>query len=171
MNPPRPVFPPPSPAPPVFGANTNNMPFIFQSPMLHTSHPPPWSPPPACSSAKPIPQPEVTDVDMSETSPLKQDDPVKSSEEDANRAISLGGIRRVFRSRHAKAKSRNLARMEDECSDGDSQSDIEDDRIVRAKSPVTRTLSNHYTLNMPSPPAPKSELPYVLSGLVLLSST
>jgi len=107
---------------------------------------------------------------MSEPSPPKQEDPAKSSDEDSNRAISIGGMRRVFRSRYARAKSRNRARTEDEGSDDeDNESDTDDKRVVRAKSPITQTTSNHYTLNMPSPSAHKSELPYLLSGYLQFS--
>lgn len=163
MNPPRPAFPPNAPLTPSFGTNTN-VPFIFQSPAPQTQHPPPWVPPPAQSSPTKAYQSlaaEVQDVDMSEISPAPKPEP---SEEDLSRAVSLGGMRRVFRSRHERAKSKSRARVEEESSDeGESESDT-DRRVTRSKSVGPQTMSNHYTLNMPSPPPPKSELPYVLSG-------
>jgi hypothetical protein len=105
---------------------------------------------------------------MSEPSPPKKDNS-KASEEEPNRAVSTGGMRRVFRSRHTKARSKSRARIEDDYSnDESSESDSHDDHrvVARAKSAVAPNLSNHYTLNMPSAPAERSELPYVLSGFV-----
>lgn len=166
MNPPRPAFPPNTPLTPSFGTNTN-VPFIFQSPIPQSQHPPPWVPPPPqpspTKSFQPL-EPEVQDVDMSEISPAPKLEP---SEEDLSRAVSLGGMRRVFRSRHERAKSKGRARVEEDVSeDGESESDT-DRRVTRSKSVGPQTMSNHYTLNMPSPAPPKSELPYVLSGYVL----
>jgi hypothetical protein len=163
MNPPRPAFPPNAPLTPSFGTNTN-VPFIFQSPVPQTPHPPAWVPPPFQASPTKSYQPlaEVDDVDMSELSPPKPE----TSEEDLSRAVSLGGMRRVFRSRHERAKSKSRARVEDDYSDeGETESDT-DHRVTRSKSVGPQTMSNHYTLNLPSPPAPKSELPYILSGSV-----
>lgn len=159
MNPPRPPFPPQTPNPLNFGTNTN-VPFIFQSPVPNSQHPPPWAPP---SPTKTFLQPEPHDVDMGEPSPVRPEDTSKSSEEDPSRAVSLGGMRRVFRSRQKRAKSRIRTTVEDDHSEEETESETEN-RVVRSKSAGPQTLSNHYTLNMPSTPAPKSDLPYMLWG-------
>ena len=72
------------------------------------------------------------------------------------RAVAMGGLRRVYKLRQ-KARAlfqprRNERTIED---------DGEDDRTVR---PIIQNTSNHYTLNMPSAPAPQSDTPYVLLG-------
>jgi len=156
LNPASPGFPA-SPAP-MFGEN-RNVPFIFQSPPPQTNPPYPWVPPPNFSPQKAFPQPPVTelrDVDMSDLSPPK----VEEGEKENGRAVSTGGLRRVYKLRQ-KARTQTHSRQNDEDLEQTSGDDSEDDRIAR---PLTQNTSNHYTLNMPSAPHSQSDMPYVLLG-------
>ncbi|KAF8446432.1 Di-sulfide bridge nucleocytoplasmic transport domain-containing protein [Boletus edulis BED1] len=154
LNPASPAFP----ASPMFGEN-RNVPFIFQSPPPQTNPPYPWVPPSNFSPQKAFPRPpapELRDVDMSDLSPPKMEE----SEMENGRAVATGGLRRVYKLRQmARAQSRL---RNDEDPEQTSEDDSEDDRIVRR--PLTQNTSNHYTLNMPSAPAPQSNTPYVLLG-------
>ncbi|OBZ79282.1 Nucleus export protein BRL1 [Grifola frondosa] len=166
-NPSTPDFPAPphTPTMPSFGQNTN-IPFLFQEPPPHTPHSPAWAPPPGFSPAKAFPQPELKDVDMSELSPPKapSEVPEKEKEVEGGRVVALGALRRVYRSRQ---RARERSRMEgghskfDDAggSEGDEESGDED-----SLNPVTQNLSHHYTLNMPGPAQPQSDLPYILLG-------
>jgi hypothetical protein len=161
---------------PTFGAN-HNVPFLFNQPPLPSSPQPAWMPPTNFSPAKAFPstpaQPEIADVEMNEVSPPKPEE----SPLDGKRAVAAGALRRVFKSRNqrklAKHHSQPVARRfsrdsegeyeddDDHDEDGDVFGDEDDDR--RALQRTTST-SNHFTLNMAAPAAPKSELPYVLLG-------
>ncbi|KAF9242358.1 Di-sulfide bridge nucleocytoplasmic transport domain-containing protein [Melanogaster broomeanus] len=148
---------PTSPFPPMFGEN-RNVPFIFQSPPPQTNAPYPWTPPPNFSPQKAFPQPpaqELRDVDMSDVSPPKPED----SERDSGRAVATGALRRVYNSRQ---RTRAKSRPRNEDLEHSSEDDIEDEGGLGR--PLTRNTSTHYTLNMPSAPAPRSETPYVLLG-------
>lgn len=158
---------PSTPSFPTFGTN-QNVPFLFQSPLPQTPHSPAWVPPQTFSPTKAFPQEELKDVDMAEPSPPKPDEP---QEED--RAVSLGGLKRVFRSRRKEreralrvAKDRRVGDS-DEDSDSAEESDDDDRRSSPRKSRIQK-LSHHYTLNMASPSVEKPDLPYVLLGLVPL---
>lgn len=95
-----------------------------------------------------------------EQSPHKRDE----RDGDGERAVALGAVRRVYRSRQrARARSR-VARgksrgVDQEESDASGESDEEDELGL-----VTQTTSNHYTLNMPGSAPQQSDLPYVLLG-------
>jgi hypothetical protein len=111
---------------------------------------------------------------MSEVSPnilktqqeAQEDSPSKPEKE--SRVVALGGIRRVFRSRHGKATSKQHnvdaedADEESVNSEDEEQSDREGRLMQPAKSTAT---NNHYTFNMASSThAIKPDLPYTLSG-------
>jgi hypothetical protein len=140
---------------PHFGSN-QNVPFIFQAPTPGTPHA--WAQPP-----------EPRDVDMTDASPPKATpvpafvSAVNDDDADADaeppRAVALGGMKRVLRTRQRRAVGRT--RMHD--GDDDDGSDSDADELTRRR-PITKTTSHHYTLNMPSAAAPKSELPFLLLG-------
>ncbi|KAF8887710.1 Di-sulfide bridge nucleocytoplasmic transport domain-containing protein [Infundibulicybe gibba] len=152
-----------TPYTPSFGSN-QNIPFIFQSANTpQTPHKHPWAPPPNFSPAKafpqPIPQVEINDVDMFELSPPKPDE-----SKEGDRPVAFGAMRRVFKSRQKSrdmriAVSRNKHTTEDQ--DGHESFDDDDDELAAA---LTQNTSNHYTLNIPAPPAPQSDIPYILLG-------
>lgn len=108
-------------------------------------------------------------MDMAELSPPKRDEP---QEED--RAVSLGGLKRVFKSRRKEraralriAKDRRVGDS-DEDSDLEEESDDDDDKRSGPRRSRVQKLSHHYTLNMASPSVAKPDLPYVLLGSVRL---
>ncbi|KAJ7239002.1 Di-sulfide bridge nucleocytoplasmic transport domain-containing protein [Mycena haematopus] len=152
---------------PIFGQN-QNIPFIFQTPPRQVESPYPWAPPANFSPTKafpqPTPTPELRDIDMREASPPKPEAGAASPEGNggAARKVSTGGMRRVLKSRMKSALSMSTV-PESRGDERDPYSDSEDDgdgRLTRTNS----TTSNHYTLNMPSPPAPQSDVPYILLG-------
>ncbi|KII86452.1 hypothetical protein PLICRDRAFT_44048 [Plicaturopsis crispa FD-325 SS-3] len=152
-NSPAPAFPERQHAP-MFGTG-QNVPFIFQTPtpQMPTSYP--WSPPSNFSPTKAFPQPsfqeELKDVDMSELTPPKPE-----QKEEGGRTMALGAMRRVFKSRQKRRGGSRLAR---DVEDSASESEGDDEA-----GPLTHNTSNHYTLNLPSIPAPQSDLPYILLG-------
>jgi hypothetical protein len=85
---------------------------------------------------------------------------MEEGEKENGRAVATGGLRRVYKLRQ-KARVQSCSRRNDEDLEHTSEDDSEDDRITR---PLTQNTSNHYTLNMPSAPAPPSDAPYVLLG-------
>jgi hypothetical protein len=147
-----------SPHSPTFGSN-QNVPFIFQTPPPQTPYVHPWAPPPGFSPTKSFFQPpsqeEIKDVDMNELSPPKPTE----KEAEGGRAMALGAMRRVFKSRN-KARENKLSFMRQDEGDAGQESEDEDSSIA----PLTQNTSNHYTLNIPSPPVPQSDLPYILLG-------
>lgn len=163
LNPPAPPFPS-TPSLPTFGSNPT-VPFIFQSPAPQTPYTPAWAPPPQFSPIKAFPQEEIRDVDMAEASP-----PNLEEASDGLRAVALGGMKRVFKSRQ-KARERALQlvkkRSDDDGDESDDDGESESDRDAVQSSPrksrVQKT-SHHYTLNMPSPSAPHADTPYILLG-------
>ncbi|KAI0791785.1 Di-sulfide bridge nucleocytoplasmic transport domain-containing protein [Abortiporus biennis] len=165
MNPPASPFPS-TPHTPQFGRNPN-VPFIFNSPVPQTPHTPAWQPPPHFSPQKAFPQPEVHDVDMSEPSPGKPASPEKEVEAEKNgangeRAVALGGMRRVYRSRQIARERSRLGRARSRVDDEDA-TDIDSEEEDQY-GPVTQNTSNHYTLNLPGPAPQQSDLPYILLG-------
>ncbi|KAJ7451144.1 Di-sulfide bridge nucleocytoplasmic transport domain-containing protein [Mycena latifolia] len=161
LNPPTPLHNP------VFGQN-QNIPFIFQTPTRQTSPAPyPWAPPAGFSASKafppPAPTPEVRDVDMREASPPKPEtESAMVVSPEGPRKVATGGMRRILKSRMKSALSMSTvpeSRRDD--ADADPYSDSEDEAGQLTR---TTSTSNHYTLNMPSPPAPQSDLPYILLG-------
>ncbi|KAG7090705.1 hypothetical protein E1B28_009799 [Marasmius oreades] len=155
--------------PPTFGIN-QNIPFIFQTPAKQPESPYPWSPPPGFSSSRAFPTPaqqsEIRDVDMTEASPPKPEDPSpeKEKSESGLRMVATGALRRVYRARQkargADKQALALRRNWESGSGSEVEEDIEDESGGRA---VHKT-SNHYTLNLPSPTPPRSDTPYVLLG-------
>ncbi|CAA7264680.1 unnamed protein product [Cyclocybe aegerita] len=153
-----------------FGSN-QNVPFLFNpTPLPQTPQPHPWAPPPQFSPTKAFPlQHDVNDVDMTEASPARNEEanaeasPTKDRELDKERPVATGGLRRVFKKRTRHEENRVIARQrhlreEDEAgSDGESEDE-------GTRPPLRQATSNHYTLNMPAPPPPQSDLPYVLLG-------
>lgn len=108
---------------------------------------------------------------MSEVSPFKNDENKAGDEEnrdskDTNRPVSTGGLRRIFKQRNKRQDLRLTTRQQRSREDGEgySEEESEDDRVA---PPVAQTTSHHYTLNMPGPPPPTSDLPYILLGQVL----
>lgn len=95
---------------------------------------------------------------MTDQSPPKQD-----GESEGRRAVAAGGLKRVYNRRHMSRDSRlAVIRKGNENGEGDSEEGSDDDDALIA--PLTQNTSNHYTLNIPSPPVPQSDLPYVLLG-------
>ena len=102
---------------------------------------------------------------MAEASPPKE----------GERAVAGGALRRVFRSRErARGGGRSRLAMtraadaeeedEEEGSGEESEEDEGRGRVARRQN-----TSNHYTLNLPSAPAPQSDTPYILLGCVYAS--
>ena len=159
-----PTSPFPGPHTPTFG-RLQNVPFIFNTPPPQESREYPWQPSAGCCSPKSLPQNELKDVDMPDASPPRPPSPEKEGDED--RAIALGGLKRVYNSRQ-KARSKSklaIVTMRKGVEDHDS-SDDSDEEIVRDVTPITQNTSNHYTLNLPGPAPTRSDLPYVLLGYV-----
>jgi hypothetical protein len=102
---------------------------------------------------------------MREASPPKPEG-AASPEANGGRKVSTGGMRRVLKSRMKSALSMSTV-PESRGDERDPYSDT-DDETDSAGQQLTRTssTSNHYTLNMPSPPAPQSDVPYILLGCV-----
>ncbi|KAL1658870.1 Di-sulfide bridge nucleocytoplasmic transport domain-containing protein [Schizophyllum commune] len=155
LNPSQPPFPS-SPLAPNFGSN-QNIPFIFPTPR---HEPPPmqsWVPPTGFSAGQAFPQPEVHDVDMAEASPSRPED---------TRPVAAGALRRVYKARQ-KSRDTRITRVKDNDDEDESEDSDEEEkggRLRTRRAKGTLQTSNHYTLNMPSPEAPKSETPYILLG-------
>lgn len=154
---------------PTFGQNTN-VPFLFQQPAPQSPYTHAWAPPPHFSPEKAFPQPEIKDVEMSEQSPPKasRNSPEKenSNENDNDRPLALGAMRRVYNSRR-RAIERGRTRMTNRKNDEAEEESDDDSSDEGRLAPVTQNTSNHYTLNLPGPVTPQSDLPYVLLGCVL----
>jgi len=106
------------------------------------------------------PQEESKDVDMGESIPPKVD--ADSDEKDNERQIAPGALKRVYgqrRGRQISKSSWSCQKLADTDQSSDSGSDM-DAHIT----PITQNTANHYTLNMPVPPAVTSETPYILLG-------
>ncbi|KAI0271585.1 Di-sulfide bridge nucleocytoplasmic transport domain-containing protein [Gloeopeniophorella convolvens] len=143
---------------PTFGTNFG-VPFLFASPQPKSPQTHAWAPPPSFLPEKAFPQEELRDVDMAEPSPPRPQDGG-----DGRRAMALGAVRRVYNSRQ-KTRGKALTHAVEDNSEESSASDdgSEDDRPQTRRSRVQK-LSHHYTLNMPSPAAPKTDTPYILLG-------
>jgi hypothetical protein len=96
---------------------------------------------------------------MREPSPPKPEEAVVAAS--GSRKIAAGGMQRIHKSR-MKGHMSTISERDRDIHDG---SDSEDD-ADGLMTPTTQNTSNHYTLNMPSPPAPQSDLPYILFGCV-----
>lgn len=108
---------------------------------------------------------ELSPPKASQSLPVKEvKKEVESGDGDGDRTVALGAMRRVFRSRQ-KARDRSRLRRgrsrSGEVDDSDEDEDSDDEGRV---TPLTQNTSNHYTLNMPGPAPPQSDLPYVLLG-------
>jgi hypothetical protein len=138
------------------------VPFIFQTPAPQTLPVHPWAPPPNFSPVKAFPSfasQEPRDVDMSEPSPPKPE----ACDKESGRIVATGALRRVFNSRQkSRAQNRLHVSLPDDPGYG-SEEGSDDDNAGHVR-PVTQNTSNHYTLNMPSAPAPQSDMPHVLLG-------
>jgi len=155
LNPPAPAFP--APPSPIFGLNQNNTPFLFHTPPPKTHHVPDWVPPPNFSPSKAFPiLPEPNDVHMADVSPPK---PSETKSGEGQRLVALGAMRRVFKSRQ-RARGSKLVQNHDAPPSASESGEDDDDEVA----PMTHSMSNHYTLNMPAPAIPQSETPYVLLG-------
>ena len=167
MNPPPPLLSTPQPF--TFGSN-HNVPFLLPpTPVPHTQ-PPSWAPPPLFSPEKAFPlQTDVKDIDMADLSPfrngestLEQSKPEKDA--DNGRPMATGGLRRIYNQRRKRQENRPVVtrnrRSEDEYEIA-SDNESEEEGTV---TPLTQNTSNHYTLNMPAPAPPQSDLPYILLG-------
>ena len=118
-----------------------------------------WVPPTGFSAGQAFPQPEVHDVDMAEASPSRPED---------TRPVAAGALRRVYKARQ-KSRDTRIARVKDNDDEDESEGSDEEEkggRLRTRRAKGTLQTSNHYTLNMPSPEAPKSETPYILLGCV-----
>ncbi|KAG5221311.1 Di-sulfide bridge nucleocytoplasmic transport domain-containing [Salix suchowensis] len=87
-----------TPSSPMFGAN-RNVPLSLMRRHPRQRHPSPMGTPPNFSPTKPIFEPEVHDVDMSEATPPQ-------AEEKRGRSVAAGALRRVYKSR-TKARQKN----------------------------------------------------------------
>ncbi|KAF9529470.1 nuclear membrane protein [Crepidotus variabilis] len=153
---------------PTFGAN-QNIPFLFQPvPVPQTPHSHSWAPPSQFSPSKPISaQPELKDIDMSEASPAStrnEDDDSPMKENEASRPVATGGLRRIFNQRTKKKETRLVVARRSDGSDEEGSGSENEGEGRRSVTPFAQTTSNHYTLNMPAPAPPPSDLPYVLLG-------
>lgn len=95
---------------------------------------------------------------MSDLSPPKPEE----KETEGGRAVALGAMRRVFKARQRARGDNRTALLRIRREDEEFESDDEDTQLA----PIAQNTSNHYTLNMPSPPSPQSDLPYILLGCV-----
>ena len=99
---------------------------------------------------------------MADSSPARPSPEKEKGEEkgdEAERSLAVGALRRVYKRRTGREKSlvrRHRSRVDDEGSSA-GESDGED------YAPVTK-MTNHYTLNMPGPATPPSDLPFRLLG-------
>jgi len=94
---------------------------------------------------------------MTELSPPKPEE----NNAEGGRTVAMGALRRVFKSREkARSKKRLGLRPNAEGDGSGSESDGHDNHTKLH----TQNTSNHYTLNLPSAPAPQSDTPYILLG-------
>jgi hypothetical protein len=128
-----------------FGASTANVPFLFNIPEIPAS-----------------PQSEIVDIHMADPSP------VRTEEAAQQRPIALGGVRRVRRQREKAMAKVSRANPEEDSDESSSEDDPSSP--IRKKRSKPWTTSNHYTLNMPSPAPPPTNLPFLLVGYVTLSN-
>lgn len=165
-------LPPPllsTPKPFTFGSN-HNVPFLLPpTPVPHTQ-PPSWVPPPLFSPEKAFPsQADVKDIDMADLSPFGNGECTleqSKQEKDTNngRPVATGGLRRVYNQRKKRQENRLVVARNGRAGDEDEvASDSESDEEGTV-TPLTQNTSNHYTLNMPAPAPPQSDLPYILLG-------
>ena len=81
--------------------------------------------------------------------------------------MATGGLRRIYNQRRKRQENRPVVtrnrRAEDE--DEAASDESEEEGTV---TPLTQNTSNHYTLNMPAPAPPQSDLPYILLGYFFL---
>jgi hypothetical protein len=104
---------------------------------------------------------------MREASPPKGEAAAAASvSPEGSRKVATGGMRRILKSRMKSALSMSTL-PEARGDEKDPYSDSEEEEGESAGR-LTRTTStsNHYTLNIPSPAAPQSDLPYILLGCV-----
>jgi len=138
------------------------VPFLFNSPLPQTPHKHAWTPPPNFSPTKAFPQEELKDVDMPDVSPPKSE----YNGGDGARAVALGAVKRIFKSRQKALRVAKKRLEEDERDERESDESENggDGSPTDSRESRIRRMSTHYTLNMPSPAVPHSETPYVLLG-------
>ncbi|CAK5264995.1 unnamed protein product [Mycena citricolor] len=168
---------------PIFGQN-QNIPFIFDTPTRPPAAPYPWAPPASFSPIKAFPSPApMPEVDMGEASPPKQsvevsmtsveggkDGKGENESEDgiiapnSMRKVAMGGLRRIFKKRMQEPLP--VSKISEDPAEGDawSESEDEDHNQQLFRTPRRARTSNHYTLNMPAPAPPPSDVPYILLG-------
>ncbi|KAF8807174.1 hypothetical protein BYT27DRAFT_7189257 [Phlegmacium glaucopus] len=164
--------PPPSslstPQPFTFGSN-HSVPFLLPPTTVPHTQPPSWVPPPLFSPEKAFPsQADVKDIDMADLSPFKNgecpSEPIKhENDADNGRPVATGGMRRVYNQRRKRQENRLVVARGRKAGDEDERSDSESEGEGTV-TPLTQNTSNHYTLNMPAPAPPQSDLPYILLG-------
>jgi hypothetical protein len=142
-----------------FGAN-RNIPFIFATPARPSAEPYSWAPPPPnASPATTFPIPSlVEDVDMSEVSPPKAEEPKDSDE----RVVATGALRRVYKARHKTPRGKKLAFVRNR--ETDDEAEESDDENGDEHDLMSQNASNHYTLNVSSAPTFRTDMPYILLG-------
>ena len=160
---------------PVFG-RVGNIPFLFEIPPQKPDNPQPWTPPATPCIAKAFPQQELCDVDMAEASPPRaeppQDEKKPIREEEQDRRIATGGMRRVWKSRE-KAKGRSklaLVKAHVETESEESEEEREGSSKAASKTRNTQHHSNYYTLNLPSASSLATDGPYIMLGYVSVTS-
>jgi len=88
---------------------------------------------------------------------------------DNGRPMATGGLRRIYNQRRKRQENRPVATKNQRARDENevaSDSESEEEGTV---TPLTQNTSNHYTLNMPAPAPPQSDLPYILLGYFFIS--
>ncbi|KAF5343589.1 hypothetical protein D9757_014499 [Collybiopsis confluens] len=147
---------------PSFGYGANrNIPFIFSTPSRQSVEPYSWAPPPGASPATVFPPPSVEDVDMPDVSPPKLEES-KNGKSEGDRAVATGALRRVYKARHKTRRGNKVVITRSRGSDTEDDDDeLSDDEHGDLQS---QTTANHYTLNVSSGPATRSDTPYILLG-------
>ena len=149
---------PGTPHTPTFG-RMHNVPFVMNVPAPQTPQVHAWNPH------------EMRDIDMVDASPPQpstRDQDENDDREGSARKIATGGLVRVFKSRQKQRAKSRLATTQAQVEDEESEAESEQEGIV---TPITQNTSNHYTLNIPGPVAPRSDTPYVLLGYVTCNYT
>ncbi|EKM60451.1 uncharacterized protein PHACADRAFT_82283 [Phanerochaete carnosa HHB-10118-sp] len=138
------------PSTPTFGSIPTNIPFMLNVPAPVTPHRDAWVPPNAAYA-------EIKDVDMTEASPPQKPEEGRGGD----RKIALGGLKRVYKSRQKLREQSRLGQVKARVEVAEESDAESEDEVV---SPIAQNTSNHYTLNLPAPAAPRSDTPYVLLG-------
>jgi len=181
---------------PSFTQSPSSTPFLFHTSSV--SPPPPnlfWKPPATdtTSRAGPMASPsqEVADVSMEDpsssllTSKIKpkeepvlgtaRERPSKEEREEERlplvptRRVSTNAVSRIYRERY-KARNKATGRQRRPLEEENDDSESEDELVASRQGVESITANHHYTFNMPSVPANRSEVPYMLLGYVFVPS-